>query len=215
MADRQTHAHAVGLCRVKWLEQMWPLLRSYPWARVPHRNAHFLSVVLGADMKCAFTFDLAHCLDGVDDQVDHYLLQLDSVSSNPRQVVRQLYLHHDAVLGRFSPGKGNHLKDRFIDIKCILAWRGLPYKTLDAADHVIGSIGVFDDAFDRPCCFLDFGRRFCEPPQCSISTHSDRSKRLPDFMCYGRGELPHRCDAIGVCQLRLDLAVAALAVACF
>src|ERR1700752_3180526 len=39
-ADREAHAHAVGLGRVEWLEQMREALRVQPRAGVPHSDAH-------------------------------------------------------------------------------------------------------------------------------------------------------------------------------
>src|SRR5580693_2759748 len=40
VADRQAHAHALGLGRVEWLEQAREALRAQPWAGVPHPDAH-------------------------------------------------------------------------------------------------------------------------------------------------------------------------------
>jgi hypothetical protein len=49
-ADREAHAHAVGLCRIEWLEETLEVLLTQPWAGVPHREAHaFRLSVLGGD----------------------------------------------------------------------------------------------------------------------------------------------------------------------
>src|SRR6266481_264547 len=39
-ADREAHAHALGLGRVEWLEQTREALRAQPRAGVPHPDAH-------------------------------------------------------------------------------------------------------------------------------------------------------------------------------
>jgi hypothetical protein len=35
--------------------------------------------------------------DGVDDQIDHNLEQLNSIALNQRQVLRRFHLHRDAI----------------------------------------------------------------------------------------------------------------------
>ena len=59
--------------------------------------------------------DAAHRLDGVEDQIENYLLELDSISLNERQAFCELRLHRDAVLHCFAMGQGNHLNDCFVD----------------------------------------------------------------------------------------------------
>src|SRR3546814_3918636 len=66
-----------------------------------------------ADQQPARPFaDTAHRFDGVDDQVKDHLLQLDSISLNDRQALRELRLHRDIVFHHFATGQGNDLNDR-------------------------------------------------------------------------------------------------------
>ena len=72
----------------------------------------------GADQQLSRPLaDAAHRFDGVDNQVEDYLLQLDSISLNERQALRELRLQRDAVLRKFATGQGNDLKDRFVDLQ--------------------------------------------------------------------------------------------------
>src|SRR5205807_5423313 len=47
--DRKSHAHAAGLCREEWLEQLLEVVRAQAGTRVPHRDAHLFLSALGAD----------------------------------------------------------------------------------------------------------------------------------------------------------------------
>src|SRR5580700_1720434 len=50
-ADRETHAHAVGLRRVEGFKETEQALRGQPMAGIPHRDAHALRLdTLGADV---------------------------------------------------------------------------------------------------------------------------------------------------------------------
>ena len=62
----------------------------------------------------------AHRLDGVDDQVEDDLFELDLISCDERQAIRELRRHRDAVLQCFAMGEFNHLADRFVDLQAIV-----------------------------------------------------------------------------------------------
>src|SRR5205807_6740245 len=115
---------------------------SQPRTRIPHRDEHAARPgPTGADQQFSRPLaDAAHRLDGVDDQVKNDLLQLNSVSLNERQALRELRLHRDAILHRFATGQSNHLKDRFVDVQAILPWRRLLDKGPHSVDYVAGSI---------------------------------------------------------------------------
>jgi hypothetical protein len=46
--------------------------------------------------------DFTHGLDGVDEQIEDHLLQLDPISQNGRQVTRKMSLYRDATSLRFA-----------------------------------------------------------------------------------------------------------------
>jgi hypothetical protein len=56
-------------------------------------------------MQFAFAvLNAAHRLDGIDDQVQHHLLQLHPIAFDAWQVARQLCVDRDAGLDRFAAG---------------------------------------------------------------------------------------------------------------
>jgi hypothetical protein len=61
---------------------------------------HQLALVLG---------NAAHPLDGIDDQVQHHLLQLHPITMNARQARRELREYRDAALDGFAVGQRAHL----------------------------------------------------------------------------------------------------------
>ena len=103
-ADREAHAHAVGLRRVEGFKETRQALRAQPMAGIPHRDAHALRLdTRGADVLFAVAvLNAAHRLDGIDDQVQHHLLQLHPIASDGWRVVRQLRADRDAALDRFA-----------------------------------------------------------------------------------------------------------------
>ena len=88
-ADRQSHAHTIGLGRVECVEEPVQALRLQSRAPIPHSDAHAVrSVLLSADQQLARPLvRSAHRFDGVEDQVEHHLLKLDPISPNKRQAV--------------------------------------------------------------------------------------------------------------------------------
>src|SRR4029077_18587895 len=70
-ADREAHAHAVGLRRVKGFKETRQALRAQPMAGIPHRDAYALRLdTHRAGVYFAFAvLNASHRLDGIDDQV--------------------------------------------------------------------------------------------------------------------------------------------------
>ena len=161
----------------------------------------------GADQQLSRPLaDAAHRFDGVDDQVEDHLLQLDSISLNERQALRELRLHRDAVLHHFASGQGNDLEDRFVDLQAILPWGRLLDEGTDPADDVAGSLAVLDDATERLPDLLQIRRLGAKPAQGGIGIGDCRRNWLADFMGNRGRQLPHRRDAIDVRELHLCLA---------
>src|SRR6185503_5039599 len=61
--------------------------------------------------RIAYAF---HRFDGVHDQVQGHLLQLDAISLNERQAAIQLGLYDNTVLHDFAARQGKNLKDSFV-----------------------------------------------------------------------------------------------------
>ena len=85
-ADRQPHTHAVSFCRVEGIEQALEARWRQPRTRIPHRDEHAVRLGRpGADQRFSRAVTVAaHRLQGVDDQVEDHLLQLNPISLNER-----------------------------------------------------------------------------------------------------------------------------------
>src|SRR6266478_532933 len=94
-ADREAHAHAVGLRRVEGVENVLESLRRQSRTRISHPYEHAARVSLPAadEQLSRPVAGAAHCLDGIHDQIEDHLLQLYPVALNERQAVREVCLH--------------------------------------------------------------------------------------------------------------------------
>src|ERR1700722_10052941 len=117
-ADREAHAHAVGLRRVEGFKETRQAFRAQPMTAVPHRDANtFRCDQLCGDIQFALApCQIAHRLNGIDHQVEDHLLELDSISLNVWQGLCQLHPRGDAILYHFALDQANNLKDRAVDI---------------------------------------------------------------------------------------------------
>ena len=96
-----------------------------PRARIPHYNEYAARCIrLRADPQLARALaDASHCFDGVDDQIEEHLLQLNAVPLNGRQVVCELELERDTAPEQFAAGQGDDLENGLVDVQPILLRR--------------------------------------------------------------------------------------------
>jgi len=80
--DRQPHSHAAGFGRVESLEKALEMVWINAWPRITHGHENATGLgLLGADQQLPWPcLNRAHGLDRVQDQVQHNLLQLNTVS---------------------------------------------------------------------------------------------------------------------------------------
>src|SRR6266702_1467716 len=145
-ADRESHAHPAELGRVEGVEQPVDGLTAQSRAGIPDPDEQAARcILLRRDEQLSRSLgDAAHRFDGVHDQVEDHLLQLDSISLNRRQCIRELRPHRHVVLQRFAVRQSNDLEDRFVDLEEILPWWRLLDESTYPADDV-----------DRPMAILD------------------------------------------------------------
>jgi hypothetical protein len=150
-ANREPHTHAVGLGGVERVKHTVKTLRTKSRAGILHCDEHGARGLLSsADQQLPRPLgNAAHRLDGVEDQIENYLLELDSVYSNERQTLRELRLRRDAVLHQFGTGQGNDFQDDFVDLNIILPWRLFPDESTDPADDFTGALAVLDNTVER------------------------------------------------------------------
>ncbi len=157
--------------------------------------------------------DIAHRFDGVHNQIQDYLLQLDAIASNERQALCELCLQRDAIAQQLASCHPDDLEDRFVDVQLISPWRGLLDEGAYAADDLAGSIAVLDDRIEGLPDLLEIRGLHGEPAQSGVGVGDHRGNRLVDFMGNRGRQLPHRRDAIGVRERHLRFAVSPLALA--
>src|SRR5215475_11727953 len=121
LADRQSHPHACRLSRVEWVKKTSNIFRAYAWSRVSHGDGDVgRPVHQSADRHFAWTLStLRQCLNGVHNQIQNHLLQLNSISFDERQSLCKLRMYRDAVLHRLAARKLNHFVDRAIELRTL------------------------------------------------------------------------------------------------
>ena len=82
----------------------------------------------------------AHRLHGVIDQVEHHLLELDTVSFDRRQSFAQRRDNGDAVLTHLALGEHDDLTDRFVDLKGFLPLRRFRDEGTDTPEDLARSL---------------------------------------------------------------------------
>src|SRR5712675_1749345 len=91
---------------------------------------------------------LAHRFEGVHDQVENNLLQLNAVAVNDWQVFGKVRLEHDAVPQHFAACQLDDLEDRFVDVQPLTSWRHLLDQLSYPTDDIAGANAVLDDGFE-------------------------------------------------------------------
>ena len=90
-----------------------------------------------------------HGPNGVNDQVQHHLLQLDPVALNARQVLRKLRPHRHAIVCGLRTGESNNLKNGIVDRYGILSCGHLLDERTNSLDDLACSIPLFDNKRER------------------------------------------------------------------
>src|ERR1700748_1036867 len=136
-ADRQPQPQTTRFRGVERLEHALNRRRREAWTRIPDLDRHAIRFVTAADEQFPFVFaDVAHRFDGIDDQVKQYLLQLDSISLDMWQALRQLRPHQDAVVCDLGAGESNHLQDGIVDRYGVPSWGRLLDECADSPDDL-------------------------------------------------------------------------------
>ena len=75
-ADREAHAHAVGLRRIEWFKETRQSFGAQSGAGVLHPEAHLVRFRLaGSDEHLSGAIsNRTHCLDGVENEIEDDLL---------------------------------------------------------------------------------------------------------------------------------------------
>src|SRR4029077_1665089 len=99
----------------------------------------------------------------IDDQVEDHLLQLDSISANGRQALRETRLQRNAILGDFAAGQRSNFEDRCINLYLLLPKRRFLEERSNATNDIAGRRSVRNDAIESMSNSLKAGRRLSKP----------------------------------------------------
>src|ERR1700722_16948080 len=91
-----------------------------------------------------------HCFDRIDDQIDHYLLQVDPIGQDEGNGGREAALQSDGVALQLALGQSHGLADYLIDVQPVPARRQFAYEGTDAADNLARSSAVPNDTTRAP-----------------------------------------------------------------
>src|SRR6202166_300552 len=211
-ADRQSHAHTVRSRCVEWLEKPVQRFRPQPRTGIPAGNTHAVLRSLGADLQLSLALrEAAHRLNGVGDQVQNHLLQLHSVALKTWQTRCELLVYRNAALEGFAVDQCSDLHDRVIDVQQLLPRRLLLCEVHQAIYDVTCTTAILDNALESAFCLPEVGRLQREPVQAGVRVHGEAGQRLPELMGNRGGEVSKDGNAVGACELPLDLAKLPLA----
>jgi hypothetical protein len=159
-------------------------------------------VLLGADEQCSRPLvDRAHCFDGVEDQVQNDLLQLNTISLNRKQPVRQAGPDRDSILGDCASRESNHLGDRVIKINAILSGRGFLDVITDPVDDVSSPIGIAHDTDERFPDLAQVWRLPIEKVEGRAGVVARAADRLRDFVSQRGGQFSHHVQTVHVGEI--------------
>src|SRR5258708_33138573 len=102
-ADRQSHAHAIALGRVESVEDVFQVRPVQSGAGIADGQKHTVRFVCGrADTQISLSVaDGSYSFDTIDDQIQDYLLHLDSIGPDERNGIRKLSPQRSAILSGF------------------------------------------------------------------------------------------------------------------
>src|SRR5882672_3906715 len=149
-ADRQTKPQAAWLCGVERLEHPLESRRREAWTRIPYLDRHAIRFVTTANEQFPLLFaDVAHRFDAIDDQVKQYLLQLDPISPDMRQALRQLRQHRDVIVCGLGTGESNNFENGIVDRYGVFSWGRLLDERTDSRDDLACAIPLLDNKGER------------------------------------------------------------------
>src|SRR5713226_4349979 len=106
-----------------------------------------------------------HRVDGVCDQVQQHLLELDTISSDLRYVCIRRCLDQYAVPLQIGAQQCEGLSDHFVDVERSSASGVITEDSPNAFDHRCRAMAISDDLLECRLRFIEVGRRAIKPAQ--------------------------------------------------
>ena len=122
-ADRQADSQSAGLRGVEGFEHPLAMLQCDAWTRVANRDEHAeRRTRFGADDHASqFSVDAGHGFDRIEAQIQHHLLQLNSICANERKSLCEPGVDRHAVLRQLASNERNHVTDGIVQVDVLLA----------------------------------------------------------------------------------------------
>jgi len=159
-ANREAHPHAIGFGREQRIEYPIGVLRidSHPGIGYGH---HDLIVLTGFGLheQVARLLLRGHRVDGVCDQVDEYLLQLNSVCSYVRQLPPRLRLNPYSVPLQIAVLQRQRFADDVVEIERCPVAAITPECRANGFDHRRRAMAVGDHTLQRYLDLFEIGSR--------------------------------------------------------
>jgi len=117
--DREADSHASSLRRVEGVKESLRIVWTEAHAGILNGQAHTIAVVVfGPDQELPRTIlDGAHRFRGVQEQVQHHLLQLDAVTGNRGQMAGQIRRYRNPASVDFVSREQEDLANDLINIQ--------------------------------------------------------------------------------------------------
>ena len=199
-ADRQAHAQSVRLRRHEGIEDRFELVGRDSGAVVLNFDQHVRCAVQTCahdQPPCAGGPGSVHGAEGIDHQVQHDLLQLDTVASDRADVRRQIEVDRDVVHIRVAVRHPLDHADGLVHINA-----GHPLRRAVAlhhgaqsADDFAGALADLAHVGQRAAHFLDVEIGCVEQTLDEVGVAEDRREWLLQFVGQGCGQLPESRDA--------------------
>src|SRR3984893_3587261 len=203
-ADRQAHPHTVGFRREQRVENPSDVARVHAWPGVRNRY-RYVAVVMhrGFYRQDARPAHAGHRIDGVGDQVDKHLLQLNSIARYLRYLFIQLGFDLYPVLLQILPHQGERFPDEIVEVH-----RGsFPVILLEERPNTFHNLAramaVGDNLLECLLRFVQIGLRSIEETQAGIGARYHPAHGLLALVG-SRG-----CDGVAGHQPRLALVTVA------
>ncbi len=168
-ADRQPHPHTVGFRREERVEYPIDVARVHACPGVRNRYSYVAILMQrGFYRQDARPAHAGHRIDGVGDQVDKHLLQLNSIAGYLWHLLVQLGFDLYPVLVQILPHQGERFPDEIVDVH-----RG-PFPVIlleecpDAFNHLARAMAVSDNLLECLLRFVQIGLRPVEETQACI-----------------------------------------------
>src|SRR5258708_33297736 len=146
-ADRQPHADALALGGVERIEDVLEFRRIDPRAGIADGQEHAVRFALRGRYEhvSLSVAERAYGFNGVDDQIQHHLLYLNSIGPDQRDGIREFVPQRSAILRSLHARQTNSLENRIVDVQPhLLGWEVFCQAPTPSVNFA-GSLGIPDD----------------------------------------------------------------------